>query len=237
MRVFYKLITALRGSVREAAETLIDTQALRIFEQEIYDCETSIQHARQDLSRVVTEKMKLGREIKSLQESLQKREQQAGEALQAGEEDLARDIARLIAEKERTQHDQQSKYQQLEAQESRLTKALRTAVQQLKDYRRELRMLSATASAQQASSRLATHGGRIDSIFSQMQDSLNRIKQTQQDFADQMEATMQVEKNLSHRALDERIASEGICSENEPVSAVLNRIRKRLDERSSPKGS
>jgi phage shock protein A len=55
MRVFTKLVTAVRGSGREAAEAVVDANAIRIFGQEIYDCEAAIQQAKRDLSRVVAE--------------------------------------------------------------------------------------------------------------------------------------------------------------------------------------
>jgi phage shock protein A len=42
MNVFAKLFTAVRGGVREAAEVVVDTHALRIFEQEIHECESVI---------------------------------------------------------------------------------------------------------------------------------------------------------------------------------------------------
>ena len=58
MRVFAKLFTAVRGGVREAAEVVVDANALRIFEQEIYECESALQQAKKDLSRVMAEKLR-----------------------------------------------------------------------------------------------------------------------------------------------------------------------------------
>jgi phage shock protein A len=121
--------------------------------------------------------------------------------------------------------DQRDKLRQLEAYQARLEKSLRSANTQVQDYRRELRMVQATASAQTASRQVAGSTHTIVTRTADMQSSLQRIKQTQQAMADQMDALAQVERAVNGRDLEERLRSVG-CSQNaDPAAAVLERIK------------
>ena len=225
MSLIMKLTTALRGGVREAAEAVVDANSLRIFEQEIHDCETVIQQAKQDLSHVMAEKIKLKRDSAPLEEVIRQKETQAAEALQLGEDELALDLAGLIAEKERVLQDQRDKCRELEAHERRLQQSLGASVRQVQDYRRELRLVQATASAQKASRKLADKTHSMSSKIVNMETSLERIKQTQHDVADQIEAMAQVNVGLSDQTLDERIVAAGISGAKDPAEEVLKRLR------------
>lgn len=224
MNVFAKLFTAVRGSVREAAEVVVDANALRIFEQEIHECESVIQCIKRDLASVVAEKLRLGREIEALQSAIQERENQAVKVIQAGQESLARQAAELIAEKERILVDHRKGYCQLVEHEARLEKTLRAAISKVKDYRHELRLARATASHQRTFRLLATHTDTVGGKLGDIQDSLERIRQNQQDFADQLQAMEQINRSLSEEALDDRIQN---ALGSDPVELILERIRKK----------
>ena len=56
MGIIHKLATALRGSMRESAEQLVDANGLRIFAQEIHECKTNIQHSKQQLAAIIVQK-------------------------------------------------------------------------------------------------------------------------------------------------------------------------------------
>jgi len=236
MNVFAKLLTAVRGGMREAAEVAVDAHALRIFEQEIYECESAIQWAKRDLACVVAERLRLQREIDALQSAIDEKEAQAVKAMQAGAESLARDVAELIAEKERVQSDHRNRCRQLEAHEARLQKTLRTAIQKVKDYRHELRMAKATASQQRAFHMLAANANTVGGKLTDIQDSLERIRRTQQDFADQFEAMEQVNRSLGDESLDTRLKATINTAACDPVESVLKRIQKRVTEGQEDKG-
>ena len=50
MSVWGKLFTAMRGGVNEAAETVADSQAMRILDQELRDADNALRQARSDLA-------------------------------------------------------------------------------------------------------------------------------------------------------------------------------------------
>ena len=225
MRVFTKLVTAVRGSAREAAEAVVDANAIRIFGQEIYDCEAAIQQAKCDLSRVVAEKLRLQRDIEAVEAVITRRENEAAKAVTAGEDALAREVAVRIADEERVLLDQRDKLRQLDAYQARLEKTLRSASARVQDYQRELRMVQATASAQTASHRVAGSTHTIVTRTADMQSSLERIKQTQQAMADQMDALAQVERAVAGRDLDEHLRTAGCSQNGDPAATVLERIK------------
>ena len=99
------------------------------------------------------------------------------------------------------------------------------SVRQVQDYRRELRLVQATASAQKASRKLADKTHSMSSKIVNMETSLERIKQTQHDVADQIEAMAQVNVGLSDQTLDERIVAAGISGAKDPAEEVLKRLR------------
>ena len=49
MAIFKKLVTALRGGINEAGEAIVDTQALRILDQEIRDADSELKQAKESL--------------------------------------------------------------------------------------------------------------------------------------------------------------------------------------------
>ena len=53
MAIFKKLVTALRGGINEAGETIVDTQALRILDQEIRDADNELKQAKRSEERRV----------------------------------------------------------------------------------------------------------------------------------------------------------------------------------------
>ena len=50
MAIFSKLVTALRGGINDAGEAIIDTQALRILDQEIRDADVELKQAKESLA-------------------------------------------------------------------------------------------------------------------------------------------------------------------------------------------
>lgn len=227
MRVFGKLFTAVRGSMRETAEQVVDAHALRICEQEIYECESAIRQAKQELACVVAEKLRLRREIHSLERAIEERETQAVQAVQAGEASLAQELAELIAEKERILTDHRTRLRQMDETEARLQKNLRAAIQKAKHYRHELRMVRAMASSQRALRRLTANTDTVGGKLAEVQDSLVRIRQTQADFADHLEATEQINRSLCEEGLNDRIKATLKTAEFDPVESVLARIQKK----------
>jgi phage shock protein A len=57
MGFFSKLFTAFRGAANETGDAIIDTQALRILDQEIRDSKVHLDAAKENLAKVMAEQM------------------------------------------------------------------------------------------------------------------------------------------------------------------------------------
>lgn len=230
MELIRKLTTAIRGGTREVLELAVDANGLRIFAQEIADCEDAIRKAREDLCEVSVERIRLQREADNLAAAICRKEDQATRALQQQDEALARDAARWIARRECELNDQREKQHLLEAHEAQLKEGLRAAVRQVEDYRRELRLARATASARSATERIAGKADTIHIRVVDMKGSLDRIKERQQAFADRMAAMERIDADLSDQALEERLEALDGHQSPDSADAVLARLRRHLEE-------
>ena len=60
MNVWNKLVTALRGAAHEAGETVTDSQALRILDQEIRDADNDLNRSKEALAEMEEAARQLG---------------------------------------------------------------------------------------------------------------------------------------------------------------------------------
>ena len=108
MGIFSKLFTALRGAGSEVGDAIIDTQAMRILDQEIRDSKAHLDDAKESLTKVIAQQIGINRDVKRLKKSLAEYEGYAIQALEKGDDTLATEIADKMAEIENELEAQQS---------------------------------------------------------------------------------------------------------------------------------
>ena len=64
MSIMNKLFTAVRGAFTEAGEAAVDSQAMRILDQEMKDAKKHLDEAKENLAKVMAEQMGVEREVK-----------------------------------------------------------------------------------------------------------------------------------------------------------------------------
>ena len=229
MFIMQKITTAFRGAARENAERFIDANAIRIFEQEIFECEQAITLAKRDLAKVVAEKKQLERALSKRNQGIRERESQIEAALGKDMESLAEDVANWIVEQEKVAEEEKRAILRLSEHESKLRASLSTAAKRITHYRRELRMVVATQNSQQATAALKTRASTMGSKLMDMQDSLDRIRRNQEQFDDVEEALFEVEGDLEGASLDDKLKNAGIGKAGEAKS-VLERVRAKMNE-------
>lgn len=197
MNIMQKLSTALRGSVREAAEVVIDANSLRILGQEIHECEQDITSSKQRLALIIAEKIQVKRDLNHLLESSKKHEKTIIALLNEDNEAQAAQAAQLMAELEPRLEQKQQHLDKLKSHEQNLQDSLKKMMMGLEAFKNEYKMAKATANMQKAQSALSNSSGGSTSRFTSMQESLERIQEKQQESADKMEAMEQVNATLS----------------------------------------
>jgi len=192
-----KLATGRRGATREVLESAVDANAIRIFAQEIYECECSLKQSKRHLSGVMAEKLKLKRQIDAQTAKVSKSEAKVRARLDAKDEGGAMQLAEEMAQQETLLSNLQQQHDKLESYEQKLLKTLKTTAQKLEQRRADLRMAQATKHAQQAVGSLARHANEHGDKFAQMQESVDRINRKQEDFDDRMQAMDEIDAQLS----------------------------------------
>ena len=236
MFVMQKITTAFRGAARENAEKIVDANAIRIFEQEIYDCEGSMHQAKHDLARVIAERMRLQRVHDQRLEAVKLRETQALQALDKQETALAQEIAVWLAEQEKAAQEEQAALKRLTDHEEKLRATLRAAAKHIQHYRRELRLVQATQSSQQATRALACKANSLGARIVDMQESLERIQAKQEQFDDMQEALMTVGDDLGQQQLDAKLKQAGITTDH-AADSILARLRRQHAENAGSSGA
>lgn len=209
----------------ETGEAIVDSQAMRILDQEMRDAKHHLADAKQNLTKVMAEQMGIEREIKRLQKSINEHENYATQALDKGDETLALEIAGKIAEFSNDLEAQQAVLNNYKQQIKTLKQTIRNTDRNIKSMEREISVVKTTESVNKASAAAASKFSGTNSAMRSATDSLERIKNRQQKQSDQMKATMALQNEENGGDLKERMKAAGIISGSASSNAILERIR------------
>lgn len=218
MGLLRKIGAALRGSQHDTLQAVVDSQAIRILEQEIRDCQEGVAKAKVEMSKIVAERNACDRELGQLDQQLAKLEERAVQALQQGDETMAEHLAQQMADIEASSAEQRKHQQNMQSMESRLRENLLRADRQIKQHVRELRLARASDSADRGMSGSRRQGSRLDEQLEEVQTSLARIKERRQQAEDMTEAS---------RTVDEILGAESEPETDIRASEILARLKKR----------
>lgn len=227
MSVIKKMVTLLRGSVREIGESVVDANATRIYEQEISDARHHIEQARGDLTLVMAKEMQSAREIERLKVEAARFEALAVEALDKSQEGLAEEVAGKVASIEQELEAQTQAHAAYAVQVVKLKELIKTAEARVREHERQLAMAKTTESVYRATQSISDSIGSSGSKLVSARQSLERIKQRHEDLADRMTAAEQLESEIGHSALEKKLAAAGIGEGSDRARKAMERIRAR----------
>jgi phage shock protein A len=225
MEFFKKLITAIRGGSREIGEAIIDSQGIRIYEQEIEDAKNAIKQAEEDLTGVMAKEMQAGREIERLEGEITSYEKKALELLEKGEEALATEVAGKIAELEAELENQKQAKSRFAEHVIKVKEMIQQTHAKIRDHEREIAMVKTTENVQKATQSISQHMDGGTSKMVAAKESLERIKQRQQDSSDRMSAGEALRAELSGATLEEKLKAAGVGDSEDRQKAVLARLK------------
>ncbi len=225
MSIFKKIMTAIRGGASEVGEAIIDSNATRIFEQEIRDAENHLTKAKRDLTGVMAEQMSANREVDRLTREIVEHEGYAVQALEKDDETLALAVAEKISSLESDLTTQQQALDSFTGNAERLKELVRKSERQIIEHKRQLSMVKTTESVQKATSAITDNFSSSNSKLLSAKDSLERIKVKQQKFDDKMKAAEVLESENSDNSLAAQLKSAGIGAQSSNASSVLDRIK------------
>jgi len=218
-------MTAIRGGASEVGESIIDTNATRIFEQEIRDAENHLTKAKRDLTGVMAEQMAANREVDRLKREITEHEGYVGQALEKNDETLALAVAEKIANLESELATQQQAFESFQGSANRLKELVKKSERQVGEHKRQLSMVKTTESVQKATSAITDNFSSSNSKLLNAKDSLERIKAKQQKFDDKMKAAEVLEAESGDGALEAQLKAAGIGAQSTSANSVLDRLK------------
>ena len=228
MAVFSKILTMLRGDVRQIGQSIVDNNANTIYEQEIIEAKAHVATAKQDLTGVMAKQMQSEREIERLGSELRRYEDLAMEALHKKQASLAEEVASKVGDLEVALAEQSAAREQFAGHIARLKDLIRNAEATLREHERELAMAKTTESVYRATATISQNMGSSGSKLMSAKESLERIKQRHQDTADRMQAADVLEGEFGNKALERKLAAAGIGDTAERKAQVMARLQARL---------
>ncbi len=225
MNVVKKLLTSIRGGARELGEAVVDTQALRIFEQEIEDSKSSLAEAKEGLTEIVAKKMATERKLADIQSRITENEAYAVKALDKSDEVLALEVAGKIAKLEASAEEMSAELGDYDQNVTLLKTQIQEAEKIIAEHERELSMVKARESVQQATKSVTQTVTANDSSIGSARESLERIKQKQQGEQDKLNAGIQLRNEMQGDGLDKKLEAAGIKQEKHSAEDVLARLK------------
>ncbi|KFF35895.1 hypothetical protein G039_0305955 [Pseudomonas aeruginosa VRFPA01] len=218
MTVWSKLLSALRGGANEVGEAIVDSQALRILDQEIRDADVELRKSREALASIMARHRLAQERVEKAAAQVAEYEQYALKALEAGNEELAREVAEKIATLESQLEGERAQVAEFAASVAQLRKAVTQAEGNIRQLKQQVDTVKATESVQKAQMAVVQRYGNSKSKLQTAVDSLERIKQRQAERA----ATMDAAAELASAAARGRDQGSG-----NSVDGVLARLKEK----------
>lgn len=224
MNIWSKMITALRGGVNEAGEAIVDSQALRILDQEIRDASEELNKSKDGLAAIIAQQKLAEEKANDLKADIKKNEEFAVAALEKGDESLAEEIATRIANFENQLETEEESAKSFKAQAETLRASIRGAEAQVKQLKQQTETVKATEAVQRAQKVVAQRHSGSDSKLRTALDSIERIKEQQKLSAAKMSAAEELALETSETSLDQKLRDAGITGSHK-ASDVLERLK------------
>jgi len=227
MNVWAKMLTALRGGVNEAGEAIVDSQALRILDQEVRDASEELKQSKDSLAAIIAHQKLSEEKVSKLTEQINEYEGYALKALDKGDEALAHEVAGKIADIEN--------HFKLEVESgagfATSAKKLRVAIQQaegnIKRLKQQVDTVKATESVQRAQQAVAVRHSGSNAKLRTAMDSLERIKERQALQDAKMSAASELAEEASDVSLQAKLEAAGIAAKDNSADDVLSRLKQK----------
>jgi phage shock protein A len=225
MNILSKLLTALRGAATETGEAIVDSQGIRILEQEIRDAKSHLEQAKENLTEVIAEQMAVQRKTDSLRSSIEEHERYAVQALEKNNEALALEVAEKVATFTNELATQTAVLESLTSNIGVLKQTITATERNVSGMERELTLVKTTESVNKANEAVATRFSGSESALRSATESLERIKAKQQKKADRLQAALDLQDEESGEGLHDKLQQAGIITSKATASSILARLK------------
>ncbi|ESZ03344.1 MULTISPECIES: PspA/IM30 family protein [unclassified Mesorhizobium] len=223
LKQFFALV---RGRSYEAAETVVDRNALVILRQQIRDCADAIAAARRAVAIATAQNEQEVVQFKKLVVRIDDLEKRTIAAIEQGQNELAREaaetIAMLEAERDASSEAQKSFGTEIE----RLKRIIRVSEMRLRELQRGQRIVAAVDSTQRL--RESAPGSSL-SALRDAEETLLRLRTRQKQIDATAAAMAEMEQSGDPAAVSEKLAAAGCGAPlRSSADAVLERLTKTM---------
>lgn len=223
MSVWRKLVTAVKGGATEAAQSVADSQAIRILEQEIREAKDELRKSDHARTQILAKCKLAQQKVDSLQASIEQYEAHARKAIDTDRQ-LALDCAQKVGDLRAEQDGEQKYLDQFKQSEKQLGTNINQAKSNLKRLEQQVDMVKATESVQKAQVAVSSRHLGANSKMKTATESLSRIQDKQNLRNAELQAAEELATDESSDDLSKRLAEAGIAGGNASADDELSRI-------------
>jgi phage shock protein A len=223
MSVWRKLVTAVKGGATEAAQSVADSQAIRILEQEIREAKDELRKSDHARTQILAKCKLAQQKVDSLQASVEQYEAHARKAVDTDRQ-LALDCAQKVGDLRAEQDGEQKYLDQFKQSEKQLAVNIKQAKSNLKRLEQQVDMVKATESVQKAQVAVSSRHLGANSKMKTATESLSRIQDKQNLRNAELQAAEELATEGSSDDLSKRLAQAGIAGGNASADDELSRI-------------
>lgn len=227
MVILKKLITALRGGINEMGESLVDSQALRILDQEIRDADNDLREAKESLANIMAQQKVADKNVDKTKVKIAEYENYAIKALDNKDEALALEVAEKIALLENELANHQKQADNFAQSVANLRQTISQTEINIRNLKQQVDIVKATESVQKAQSVVSQRYGGSTAKLQTALDSLDRIKQRQEKTAATIEAKNELAMSESHDPLEKKLKAAGISSDSQNAATILAKLKEK----------
>lgn len=227
MNIWAKMMTALRGGVNEAGEAIVDSQALRILDQEVREASEELKQSKNSLAEIMARQKLAEEKCSQLQTQIDEHEAYALKALEKGDEPLAHEVAEKIADLENQLSQEKESSSGYAASVTKLKVAIQQTERNIKRLKQQVDTVKATENVQRAQAAVAERHSGSNSKLRTAMDSLERIKEKQALKEAQMSAASELAEDNSDVSLQTKLEEAGISPSGKNADDILERIKKK----------
>ncbi len=223
LKQFFALV---RGRSYEAAETVVDRNALVILRQQIRDCADAIAAARRAVAIAIAQNEQEVGQFKKLVVRIEDLEKRTIAAIEQGQNELAREAAETIAMLEAERDASSEAQKSFSTEIERLKRIIRVSEMRLRELQRGQRIVAAVDTTQRL--RESAPGSSL-SALRDAEETLLRLRTRQKQIDATTAAMAEMEQSGDPAAVSEKLAAAG-CGAPLRSSAddVLERLAKTM---------
>lgn len=223
LKQFFALV---RGRSYEAAETVVDRNALVILRQQIRDCADAIAAARRAVAIAIAQNEQEVAQFKKLVVRIDDLEKRTIAAIEQGQNELAREAAETIAMLEAERDASSEAQKSFSTEIERLKRIIRVSEMRLRELQRGQRIVAAVDSTQRL--RESAPGSTL-SALRDAEETLLRLRTRQKQIDATAAAMAEMEQSGDPAAVSEKLAAAGCGAPlRSSADAVLERLTKTM---------